>query len=268
MALVAGCASNPDTVAGSAGAGNPGGTVSLAIIADSGEIQSLQKRATPCNIFLPPIEKNDLNLPIVDDGNLTVDIDEAYLTVESILFQLDQSDDVSELLSEVDNEKLSAGTEGLVLKGPFIFDALTGESNPSVDAFSMPETDYTGIKLYIGPGSGEKCAIDISGTFEYESSIREFALCLSLDVGALYKKTGAPFRVLQKDTTHIAIILDAARWLSGIEFKKCLDNGLLPLDSEGNLTITDNSGSAFCSNIDARIRVNIITTGRLKTSQD
>jgi hypothetical protein len=148
-----------------------------------------------------------------------------------------------------------------VLKGPFVFDAITGEADPIFDTLKLPVAEYRGIKLIIGCESGADTSlckpITISGTFDCQDTARTFSFKILFSTMLLYKYIGPPTLIDPNDTTLFEVTLNANGWLSGIDFAARLADSTIALDSLGNLALDAATATNGQKAIAGAIRDNI-----------
>ncbi len=275
--LFAQCGSGGTDIAGGSGTGNPGGSVVVAVIADS-ESSSLQKintlaMNTPGPAYKGPKDGSGQkpSLTVEDSDGLGFMVDSAKLHIQSIQFILESGQQCSRLIEGFDGG-LRCDSDGVVLDGPFVVDLLTGVSTPALDSVRLPEASYAGIHLRLGPQAGSlapttESTLEIYGTFSYENESHFFSMELSIDQPASFRRAGAPVLVSRNDTTHFSVKLDPAQWFDSLSFKDCLDTGALTLDQNGDLFIGRGRGSGACRNIDESIGRNVIGSGRLEAGK-
>lgn len=258
IVILSHCSLN-DSMAGGTGVGNPGNTT-VSIIADTGFVITNDKRETSLSSgnILPQ------QIPITDMDSLTLVATSMRITVESIYFVLDDKENGYDLLEGLDETPFTCDKEHIILDGPFIFDALTGLSTPSFDSIQLPEAKYTGIKLHVLDNSSlEEHAIDIAGTFLYKDVTRTFSIRMEEDLLALFKYKGPAFQITEGDSTNFLLVLNADQWLQYMSVKNYLDNALIVLDQNGNLTVDKTTNTDPYKEFKKAFRSNIIKSGIL-----
>lgn len=247
------------SMAGGTGVGNPGNTT-VSIIADTGFVITDESRSasTASNKILPQ------QLPIMDMDSLVLMASSILITVERISFVLDDSENGYDILENLDETPFSCDKEHIILDGPFIFDVLTGLSTPSFDSIQLPEAKYTGMKLYILNNSSlEDHAIEVTGTFVYNDTTRNFSIKMEEDLLALFKYKGPAFQISKDDSINFLLILNADQWLMYISLKEYLDNNVISLDQNGNLLIDKTTDTGPYKNFKKAFKSNIIKSGIL-----
>ena len=259
MVMILSTCSLNDPMAGGTGVGNPGNTA-VSIIADTGFVITNDKRETAVSSgnILPQ------QIPIMDMDSLTLMATSMRITVERIHFVLDDNENGYDLLEGLDETPFTADKEHIILGGPFVFDVLTGLSTPSFDSIQLPEAKYTGIKLHVLDNSNlEGHAIDIAGTFLYKDVTRTFSIRMEEDLLALFKYKGPAFQISEGDSTNFLLVLNADQWLQYMSVKSYLDNNLIVLDQNGNLTVDKTTNTDPYKEFKKAFKSNIIKSGIL-----
>ncbi|MBD3421462.1 MAG: hypothetical protein GF398_15195 [Chitinivibrionales bacterium] len=257
-ALLLKCSNDADPVAGGTGAGNPSSTTTLAIIADTGFVSSgytLAKSGMRLSRLLP----------ITDDDSLQYVLDTTLIKVNTIIFILESPSHCSDLLASFHGPfNLECDKEGIALSGTFIFDAVNGTVSPSLDSLRIPAGRYKGIKLMIDKAPSKSshidtCAtVDFRGNFFYQHQQRRFRVGLNMNAPIKYLTYDSTIIVGQDDTTHFLIEMDASHWFSGVSLKPCLENGDIPLDADGNVTISCKFPQGACRSFASVIKANLV----------
>ena len=248
-----------DSMAGGTGVGNPGNTT-VSIIADTGFVITDDSRSasTTSNNILPQ------QLPIMDMDSLTFLATSILITVERVYFVLDNKENGYDLLAGLEETPFTCDKQHIILDGPFVFDAMTGVSTPSFDSIQLPEAKYTGIKLHILDNSSlEEHAIGIAGTFLYKDAVRTFSIRMEEDLHALFKYKGPAFQITKGDSTNFLLVLNADQWLQYMSVKNYLDNNLIVLDQNGNLTVDKTTNTDPYKEFTKAFKSNIIKSGIL-----
>ena len=246
-------------MAGGTGVGNPGNTI-VSIIADTGFVITYDNRETSVSSgnILPQ------QIPIMDIDSLTFLASSIIITVERIYFVLDDKENGYDLLAGLDETPFTCDKQHIILDGPFVFNALTGLSIPSFDSIQLPEAKYTGIKLHILDNSSlEGHAIEVAGTFLYKDVIRTFSVRMEEDLLALFKYKGPAFQITKGDSTNFLLVLNADQWLQYMSVKYYLDNDLIVLDQNGNLTVDKATNTDPYKEFTKAFKLNIIRSGTL-----
>jgi|GEM_PF-3196905 hypothetical protein len=275
-------------VAGGSGAGNPGGVATIALLVDTQSSAGLSKiSATSASDTTGkgagqaggpvPASSNDQiaaagkgPFTITDDGGMSMTVTGTTIAVKAVYFMLDSGQNPAKLLERFD-QPLLADSSSIVLNGPFVFDAMTGVSVPSIDTLKLPEARYTGIKLLLDtaqhggqPGGRTGSAVDITGTFVYQAVQRNFSFRLNMNQAIPYMNAQSSVVVQAVDTTNFTIVFNPQLWLSGVNIASCIDNGYITLENSGDLIIDGNTGRGPCQSIEGAIRQNVVASGQLR----
>jgi hypothetical protein len=279
------CTSTPQ-IAGSSGAGNPGGTTTVALVVDTLSSAGLAKTSaapsptgttggTQQSTIASPFSSVQTTaagrgpFPIADQGGMPMTVTGATITAKAICFVLESGQDPVKLLERF-NQPLQQDSSSIILNGPFLFDAMTGVSVPPIDTLRLPEARYTGIKLLLDtslrsgqPGGPQGSSVDITGTFIYQNTQRNFTFRLNINQALPYLNTQSVILVQRNDTTKLSIVFNPKQWLSGVNITSCLNIGYITLESSGDLIIDGNTGRGPCQSIEGNIRQNVISSGAL-----
>lgn len=234
-ALLFSCAIGTHEVAGGSGAGNPGVTASVSIMADT--------------ITIPPatLEKAQNSgdsaiaraLPLSDDSSMVLTATSAAVTVFRFEFLLDDTGHCDSLVDSF--PELSCDTAGMLLDGPFVFDMVSLAADSLFDSLRLPAASYRGMKLAIGcrdDADSTTCSpVVIAGTFNYRDTLRQFTFTIPFSTKLLYKYSGQPVEIDPADTAIFKLTVSARQWLAGVDIAGGLNSGSVPLDSTGNLVI-------------------------------
>jgi hypothetical protein len=229
------CGTSPE-VAGGSGAGNPGMTASVSIIADTADtsvtLNKIRAQYTEA--------ASGRTIPLTDDSACVLSAASARVVVYRIHFMLAGSE-VCDTLIDGFGTHLSCDSESIVLAGPFLFDAISGTADSLFDTLQLPAARYTGMKLIIGcvsDADSSVCSpVTMEGTFSYRDTLRTFFFSIPFHSMLLYKYLGQPVLVNPADTALFRVTLDARGWLAGVDIAGSLDSGLIALDSAGNLAL-------------------------------
>ncbi|MBD3391301.1 MAG: hypothetical protein GF418_04555 [Chitinivibrionales bacterium] len=247
------CGTSGD-LAGGSGAGNPGVTASVSIMADTG-------------LGAPPLSRASIDgidggrtVPLVDDDGLVLTASSALVTVYAIHFILEDSEDCEALLDSFDGD-LVCDSENIVLPGPFVFDAVTGNADSLFDTLQLPSARYRGMKLVVGcegDADSSRCRpVEIFGTFEYRGETRVFDFQIDFSDRPLYHYTGPPQLLEPADTALFSVTLDVSSWLDSVDVAADLDAGTIALDSTGTLVIDSGASPAQGRDIINAVRKNL-----------
>jgi hypothetical protein len=260
-------------IAGGTGVGNPPVVAaSFHVVADTSAAQELGKTVASllssrsAQLWAPPMGA----FPIVDDGDLSLTVDSAVVVVESIFFIVDSAEECGSLLAEHAGP-LSCDSNGILLPGPFVFNALSGECDPPLDSLLLPQANYTGVKLFLKDQAGDstpggvqmRTAIYLAGEFFFADSLRRFSMQLGVNSLSRYL---LPAGTILDTASGSAFVLQlrAAHWLDSVDLQPCIIAGNLPLSSDGSLEIAPMSGAGPCRGVEGQIRRNVVNSGVLE----
>lgn len=244
VTVMLGCTSD---VAGGSGVGNPTTEVALSMSAvnyDSLTAMLAKKLHTSSESDM--ILKKGIDNPKKSTTHFSVT--SACITVARV-----------KLFSQTD--------ETSYVDGPFMFDAITGESEPSLVSVDMPSGSYSGISLLVtkqGKLSTDEYAIDVAGTFDYLDETRAFSIRLTCNLVAKYPLENGTLELVPDGKMNIEVVLDADQWLTGTSIVDCIDSGSIELQDDGSLLIEDTIAPGPCHSDVNVIRRNILDSGELK----
>lgn len=236
-------------LAGGSGAGNPG-MVAFRVVADDGHAQS---DTTGLAKVLDGPTPRARALNISDDDSLAFTVQEAYLVVDGISF---------------------VGSNGAdtvaVAGGDYQLNLLDGNAEPKLDSILIPEGEYSSIALEVKPSSGKGWSVHLGGTFVYNDSVRPFLMQFPFSHMLTADAEGGGIVPGDGATKELTVELNAARWLRGVELGKCIRTGAIELEPDGSLRLIGPlhpsgppSVGGPCRSIEATIRRNIVSSGRL-----
>lgn len=191
---------------------------------------------------------------ITDVGGTTFTITEARTNVRHIQFDLPEG--------ETDS------TNQISLEGPFVIDLMTGTSNPEIDAFEVEPGIYKRIDVRLDDAETKDGLVSpnddlmdntlvVKGTFDYDGNAsRNFTFILKFNEDVRFEEPGG-ISIAEGATKDIVINLKVDEWLQNINITKCLDDGDVALDSNGDLLINDNNGNGDCNSFEQTIKTNI-----------
>ncbi len=232
--VMLGCGSD-DRVAGGTGVGNP----------PAGEVVIRVEALAPVAAKLSAKETVESRmLRMVDSGGTVFHLSEAYLHVARIRLYLPDEYDctaVTEEDCEVD--------EKVVLNQSVIFDLMSGISQPSLQSLTVPTGSYNRMEIRVEdldetPYPGIPTALEgktlfLSGLFSYGGrDDRKFTILVDFNED-IEVVAGNELFVPANSTTFMRMGFAVAEWLGALDIGRCLDQGELVLDSEGNLFADD-----------------------------
>lgn len=151
--------------------------------------------------------------------------------------------------------------------GPFMFDAITGESEPAEVTVAIPSGSYSGIKLHVtkkGHLSTDEPAIEVSGTFDHLGVTRAFSIALKCNLSVEYPVEAGTLELNPDAELHCAVVLDEEEWLSGTSIIECIGTGDIDLQDDGSLLIDETIPPGPCHSNENIIRQNILHSGKLE----
>jgi hypothetical protein len=258
-------------LAGGSGAGNPGGTVTVALKAEV----SIGMAKTTSDTFSKQISgtSNDSLIAVTDMNGLQLFISEIGFSCEDFRFMLDPSENAGEILSSFRDRSslLSNDTRSLILGGgPYFCNGLTGQMQPKIDTIRLPVAKYTGIMLsfrdrgnFLSRETFGRQLFYIAGTFFYCNRLCRFYIGINHPFSPLISFAGGIFTLSTGDTTHIELRFNADQWFKGIDLKKAIDNGDLQLNSNGEIFIGGRPNDSPNQKIEVAIQNSFAASGKL-----
>lgn len=243
-AILSGCVL--DRSAGATGVGNPTkGSVTVALVAvDTAPAAAAPAKAAAKIASQSVSTRNpDGSFDITDAGGIVFTIRSGYVNVGRIKIALPDGVDCSEA-----NETACESGEARI-EGPWVSDLMTGKWTPDPGAVRIPVGAYKRLdvrleaqeKVAAGAPDLGRHSLVFGGTFAWSGrSDRPFTVALDFDEDERFESPMA-FAVSEGNTA-ITINLDIARWLSQANLTACLENGSLPLDSNGGFAFGKDGG--------------------------
>jgi hypothetical protein len=257
--------------AGGSGAGNPGGTVALSMLAGKDMPMGKLSIADSQDIDIVAGSK-----PIIatDHAGLELAMTGISLSNVDIHFTLDTSETPESLLSSMRQRppELSIDTHSIVLSGPYLFNALEGNVDSSIRVLRLPVARYTGVKLHFNRDSisdeQSHGQLVMNGTFVFNGTVRNIAINLTNTSRPWYQQsfrfTGGIFTLTPTDTTNLQLQFNAKKWFSQVDLACLLDRGSLSIDdSTDTLVISNRSNHSPSEDIGNIIFKDFIASGRL-----
>ncbi|MCU0609617.1 MAG: hypothetical protein MUF22_07620 [Chitinispirillaceae bacterium] len=265
-ALLAQCGSSGDNLAGGSGAGNPGGTVAIAMRAHIDG--ALPKVASAASADIGD------SLVVSDRGGMKITVTGVELSSAEIHFVLDSSES-PERLHDRERERepaLAYDSNSLFLYGPFGFNALTGRADSGThSAASLPVARYTGVALQFREDPVDTGAfaqlrhgkIGITGTLVYKGETHQFVFDFSRSFGRRYRFAGGIFTLSRLDTTHIELRFNARKWFSNVNIASGIERGQIGFNDHGELALSTFSGTYLSRELGFVISEDFIASGTL-----
>ncbi|MBN1129906.1 MAG: hypothetical protein JXA71_13015 [Chitinispirillaceae bacterium] len=255
-----------DNLAGGSGAGNPGGSVTVALRAEVtlGTMETAE--FTSINDRQPPIE-------ISDQAGLKIAVSEILLNIHDFRFMLDPEENPEKLLRSLRDRSplLSCDTQSLILTGGgYTCNGLTGKVVPDPGMVHLPVAKYTGMMLSFKReqsrgtyGTTSRGQLYLSGTFSYYGKTRRIIVDVDRSFSPFYKFAGGIFTLSATDTTHLELRYNPKGWFQNIDIKRALDRGTLQFNQNGDIVIGGCSDNTFAQEIELTIQNNFIASGKL-----
>ncbi len=230
VALCLSCSNGNPSLAGGAGAGNPGSATFAMVIDTADSAFEMPKRLTG---------RGNHALTVLDAAGNTVYISEVLVTVQSIWFEQEERDRDEDKSAENGQRGNSAHGSSLAghedqrrrscIQGPFLFDVLSGESEPAARIDSLAPGDYIGVRVHVAadnkgePGAEEEpacCAVSVSGSVAIGDSLRDFSILAPINEELPYKQ-GQTVTVAEGDTVKFTLSFLLREWFSAIALSSC-----------------------------------------------
>lgn len=260
---------NEVPLAGGSGAGNPGGTVSVALTIITDTV--LPKAAITTGIAASNTNSTRPPVIVKDSAGLPITITGVQLNSSGLRLVLDEEEWSHCPLDSLKERPsyLSTDSQSLIINKQFSFDAYHGSPDSTVPSVIMPVARYTGVRLNFDQGqpaptdTGWKSKILITGSFVYNGQTQNFRVEIDRTFSPYYKFVGGSFDLTPDDTTHLELRFNASRWFSRVNFKQQLDQGGLIFNPKSAIIISSYSYSEAISEIEFHIKTDFINSGRL-----
>lgn len=251
LAALFGCMD--EEVAGGTGVGNPPqGTATFAMAASSGD--PLAKGTSS--------REAARRFTLTDAGGTRFDLERAVAHVTWVRLRTPAGRPCRKELHS------TCEAEDIRLEGPFVADLMNGTLSPDLPAFQAPAGTYRRIEARLDDLDEDKAALEpalaghsvvLSGTFAYAGRA-DRAFSLSLDFNELVRFEGGSMAVRQDTLTHLLLRFGVESWLKEIDIGRCLDEGRLVLDNQGNLKLDDGSN---CDGLEKALKEAVKASGRM-----
>ena len=266
--------STDDPLAGGSGAGNPGGTVELSMVAIAD--QGINKTSVVGTRNFKLLDSSR-SITVTDKGGLQFILTDITLSDIDVRFMLDTAEKPEQLLSSMLEEpaELSSDTHSIVLDGSHAFDALGEMIDSSVASLLLPVARYTGVALGFSESfDPDKFAqqrtpltrIAMNGTFCYSGVKHQIAIisdCSLWPCLRVYRFGGGIFTLSPADTTHLELQFNSRQWFSSVDIAASLNNGALTFDANGALNIVSLAGCRLYREIVFAITQGFLSSGKL-----
>lgn len=170
--------------------------------------------------------------------------------------------------------------EEIEIRGPFIFNLLTGESFPDIGTIEIPSGIVKEIEIKIDDVEEDETLPDgvpadlaghtllVEGTFTDGDAATPFSLLLDFDEEVEFENLDGIEVSEVVDINAIIISFDVSSWLSGVDMAACVADGDVEVADDGTVVITEDSSSGDCSDIEDTIKDNIEASGTLDEDDD
>lgn len=165
------------------------------------------------------------------------------------------------------------GDDKIDIRGPFLVDLITGESDPSLAEVSIPALSYSRIDFRLEEADPDDGLVSASSEMADRSFLAdadftddggqpaELQIRLAIHEDARVESSSG---VLVTDGGALVVLLDAARWLEGAPIDACL--------AEGDLSITDGvlliDTDGDCDDVVDALEDNIKESAQLSSDDD
>lgn len=157
-------------------------------------------------------------------------------------------------------------------KGPYKFNAFSGESEPSINFNTLLEVPYTGLDFIVESEKENSGAYstELYGTFIYNSQVRNFTIKSMIKGNQKdhFDIENGPVELAPYLNNIFKIDLDVELWLKDLQIKDYLDDQTLPLDANGDLVVDSNSDWKAAKEIAKDIKKAIFKSGNLSVTQE
>lgn len=160
-------------------------------------------------------------------------------------------------IKHLEGEEAELDTE-FTVSGPFVVDALLGESTPSISEIVVPTGTFNEIVAVIAPLNDETFAsangfdkllgksVVLAGSFDDGTSVRLFKITTSANENIKFE-SDAGFVIPETiDLKKIILSFNVSNILMGIDIGACLDSGNATLSDTGVFMISDETPGEEC----------------------
>lgn len=277
---------------GGSGSAHPETAVSLQLKIQS---QAASATALTSNTALRADSTN-----LVEASTVGVSFTEARLSISEIRIELPVGVDCSQVTTnaanvsceaedhnEVEDEssddnphQSSSSSEAkLKIAGPFVVDLIAGTFTPSIDDLKLPAGVYKKIELRSEDGDYHDGVIEsdddmngkslfASGTFTDSSdSSHDFNLALRFNEDITIELTDG-VAVSAGITNALQAVWTLSDWFAGVDLAECVDNDDLEFETDGSLTIDEDTDGGSCGDIEGMIKDNIKGSGKMESHEE
>lgn len=205
------------------------------------------RETKPVEVRMTLVPGSDGRLLAADQGGSAFEIVDATAIVDRIDLLLPDGEACVETLGgSVAYEAFCTHDEGRVrVEGPWVFDLVTGESSPSLEALELPLGPVERVEVRLAPGARDAWTIAADGI------VGERDFRLELRMGDVIRFEGEGLTV-DAMTVRLGLDLDPAGWFAGVDLTACDAAGGIPTDAEGVLLL-DRASVQLCGPIATKI---------------
>lgn len=262
---------NEMNLTGGAGAGNPGGTVSVALTIKTDSVLAKTAVSSGSGSAQTAIVSGAAPLVIKDLAGLPVTITGVQINSADLRLILDYREDPRGILDSLRERPsyLSSDSQSLVINKRFSFDCLKGDPDSTIPPVTMPVARYTGVMLRFNQelipvaDSVRQNQILIAGSLAYSGKTHRIRIEINRTFSPIYKFAAGIFTLSATDTTHLEIRFNASQWFHNVNFKQLIDLKLLNFDQNGDLVISSGTCRYGVEETESRIRNDFIMSGKL-----
>ena len=255
---------------GGSGAGNPGGTVSVAlsIFTDT----SLAKSAITASVATTVVGNTRRPVVVKDLAGMPITITSVQINSSGLRLVLDDKESSHHALDSLRERPsyLSSDSQSLIIDKQFSFDAYHGSPDSTVPPVIMPVAGYTGVMLNFNqphsPYTEEtewKSKIMIAGSFIYNGVTQQFKVEIDRAFTPFYKFAGGIFTLSPDDTTHLELRFNAAQWFRRVNFKQSLDQGVFIFNPKSEIIVSSYTTVQGILDIEYCVKTDFINSGKL-----
>lgn len=196
-------------------------------------------------------------LTFTDDSDNQFTVQSAYLHLRDIELDLPEGVACADISDSLNGATCDAGSDKIVIDGPFDIDLVAGTSTPSLDAVMIPTGRYERIDFRVDDNANDTSFAVVAG-FERDMP---YTLNLNLDFNEDIRIESPLGVAVEADSDLIAQFV-VGDWLAGVDVGSCMDAGDVTLDGT-TVTIDEGSSSGACSDMEDVIKDNMKNSGQL-----
>ena len=195
-------------------------------------------------------------LAVTDDADTEFTLTTASLEVRDIELDLPEGTLCADV--EADLVGATCSDETIKIDGPFTIDLVAATSEPTLDDIELPALSYRRLDVRVDDNSDD---VSFAALADFELDGAPVVLDLSLGFNEDIRVEGGDGVAVDADT-DLVVEFVASDWLSGIDIAGCIEDGDLTVDA-GTVSVSDDSSSGSCSDIENTIKDNMKNSGRL-----